>query len=136
LPTRNDLTTEWVIGSRENESINATGFTEGIRLSLAKVGTISKGFAVSVYRFSSANDADAYFGGIVYSWKNRGGYKEVSTSQISTQSYGILIESSTGDAMIIYAVKQNIFVQVQAGALSLLGDHDTALLAKIVIDKI
>jgi len=84
FPTRNDIPTEFTFDKTEDIIINAAGFESGKRLSISKiVGTVVMGgifIDFDIYRFSTIDDAEAYYNSIVNEVKSAGGYSELSVS--------------------------------------------------------
>ena len=84
LPTRNDIPTEFTFDETEDVTIDVNGFESGKRLSISKiVGQVVSGIiyiSFDAYRFSTIDDAEAYYNSIVNEVKSAGGYTELSVS--------------------------------------------------------
>jgi len=137
LPLREDLSTEWIIGTVTAESLNITGFTEGAKLTLSKTtGLEGEGITIRIYKFTTSDPASEYYDSVLSDLKAEGGYREVSTG-LGTGSYGTFIESMMGERTVIYVVKANVFFEVRAvGYLYFATQEDATQLARIVLDKI
>lgn len=138
LPTRQDISTEWVIGSLENETtIIATGFMDGVAQGFTKSGLDVTRTTIQVYRFDTSDNAKDYYDDIVGNVLSEGGYTEVSTKSLGTTSYGTFNEYLSGEITVIYSLKLNIYTTVKVSSpFSLSTQEDALQFAKIVMDKL
>jgi ribosomal protein L37E len=112
LPTMKDIPTEWIINENEPITINADGFSEGVKFSIAKREILSAKVAtISIYKFNTRENAEKYYNDIVTEVKEKRGYKEISTN-FQDKSYGTFIESLYGEISTIYLVKSNIYCEI------------------------
>jgi hypothetical protein len=136
LPTMKDIPTEWIINKNEPITINADGFSEGVKFSIAKEEGLSAEVAtISIYKFNTRENAEKYYNDIVTEVKEKRGYKEISTN-FQDKSYGTFIKSLYEEISTIYLVKSNIYCEISViGALTIHTEDDAKWLTGIVLRK-
>jgi ribosomal protein L37E len=136
LPTMKDIPTEWIINENEPITINADGFSEGVKFSIAKRERLSAKVAtISIYKFNTRENAEKYYNDIVTEVKEKRGYKEISTN-FQDKSYGTFIESLYGEISTIYLVKSNIYCEISViGGIITRTENDAKWLTGIVLRK-
>ncbi len=161
FPTRDDVGTEWTISQPRSATINNINpiFTEaetmyGIQLNkqvgppkeltdftlgIDQIYGYQRSFTtesvdVSIYAFSSRDDAVKVYSEVVADVIHRGGYKQISTDP---QCYGAYYEFKTNAIKIIYCVRHNIyFTVINQSNANILDEKATTDIAAIVMNKI
>jgi len=141
LPTRDDLSTEWVIMYGSGQSLdeipyeeNATGFVSGASTQLTKVEATSYvGVAALIYRFNSVENANNYHQTKVNQYKQVGGYTELPISGMGADCYGGKTPYGSISLISIYCVKNNVAFYLYSGSYS---SSDAMKVAEIISSKI
>ena len=136
LPTIYDLPSEWIIGNATAVTIDATGFSEGIKLELSKTWLEVESAVINIYRFDSSDSAIVYFDGVVSDQKMKGGYEEITTN-LGDKSFGTFQELPTAKITKIFVIRMNIYYEVRlVSSISNEISDDAIELANIIDRKI
>lgn len=136
LPVRNDITTEWIIGTTEDLHREEKGFIEGTAQWYTKGGIFSTSVSTSVLRFDSFDNAFQVYNEKILSIKQEGGYKEFSTGSVDATCYGIHKEGLLSDRVEIRCYKNNIYFTIGGNGDVYEIEDDTKNMAKIIARKI
>jgi hypothetical protein len=138
LPKRQDISTEWVKGGTQDETLSATGFVEGIGQSFSKSGLEQETVTIEIYRFNSSNNALNYYNTIVTPIIDTGGYTQVSTASLGIKSYGTDTSSAYGfnEVTTIYGTKLNIYFTVKISSPLSYTQTDAIQFAEVVANNL
>ena len=109
LPTRDDISTEWIIQDVTPFKKNATGFVDGLSQSFTMGSDfLASTSTVAVYKFDSSDDANKYYDNFVSTSRASGGYTEWMPGGINADKcYGKQQDYPGGRINSLFCIKGN-----------------------------
>lgn len=116
LPTRQDIGTEWRIGSTSNSTeglVGVKGFVETLQQTYSKSdGGNNLVTQVGLDKFDSSTNAKSFYDDKVSKIKSEGGYKEYEVNSINAECYGTFSSGTFTGMINYYCVSSNIYYRV------------------------
>jgi len=138
LPTRNDLSTEWILGDIKDLTINFIGFESGSQQEV-RLGTLPPRnvITISIYEFSSVTTSNDYYTNKTSDdyYLQKGGYKKVDM-KINAKCEAYKVDRMVAETGQAYCVSSNIFFELKVVSESFQAEKYLKDIGKIISQKI